>query len=96
MLMVTIMNRTWPQTEKKISLQELAKHSTANDCWIEINGKIYDVTEYLGKHKSAHDYDYTKWCGKGASKAWADKDGQSRGHNRKAHLILKRYLIGEI
>ncbi|CEP63464.1 cytochrome b5-like heme/steroid binding domain-containing protein LALA0_S08e03070g [Lachancea lanzarotensis] len=29
---------------------ELSKHTSCDDCWIAIHGKIYDVTGYLSKH----------------------------------------------
>lgn len=80
---------------KKISIQELSKHNLPKDCWLEIDGKVYDVSGFAEEHKVSHDYDYAKWCGQAASEAWSDKDGRARRHNRKAHLILKRYLIGE-
>ncbi len=94
-ILISCCTALWPKATKKISDQELARHNTAKDCWMEINGNIYDVSEYSAEHKSVHEYDYTKWCGKAASGAWADKDGRGKDHNRKAHLILKRYWIGE-
>ena len=35
---------------KQISLEELAKHNTAESCWVAINGVVYDVTEFLNHH----------------------------------------------
>ena len=32
-------------TEEKITLEELAKHSTEQDCWIVYEGKVYDFTD---------------------------------------------------
>ncbi|OTB11251.1 hypothetical protein K445DRAFT_322248 [Daldinia sp. EC12] len=29
---------------------ELAKHNTASSCWIVVDGKVYDVTQYLEQH----------------------------------------------
>ena len=33
-----------------VTLEELAKHKTFDDAWIGFNGKVYDMTFYLGKH----------------------------------------------
>eukprot|EP00270_Netrium_digitus_P021611 TRINITY_DN9341_c0_g1_i1.p1 TRINITY_DN9341_c0_g1~~TRINITY_DN9341_c0_g1_i1.p1 ORF type:complete len:452 (+),score=75.93 TRINITY_DN9341_c0_g1_i1:83-1438(+) len=33
-----------------ISMDDLAKHQTMDDCWIIISGKAYDLTRWLGKH----------------------------------------------
>ncbi|XP_019159224.1 PREDICTED: delta(8)-fatty-acid desaturase-like [Ipomoea nil] len=38
-------------TEKKyISSEELKKHSSREDLWISIQGKVYDVTEWIKEH----------------------------------------------
>ena len=31
-------------------LAEVAKHNTAGDCHLILHGKVYDVTDYLGRH----------------------------------------------
>ena len=33
--------------QQVITLDELAKHSTENDCWMAIQGKVYNVTPYM-------------------------------------------------
>lgn len=30
--------------------QEVAKHSTQEDCWVVVHGKAYDVTDFLPEH----------------------------------------------
>lgn len=35
---------------KIISADELAKHNTAEDCWIAIHGKVFNVTKFLAEH----------------------------------------------
>ena len=40
-------------TERKIAdvtLAELAKHNTKEDCWIGIEGKVYDLTDFAEEH----------------------------------------------
>ena len=39
--------------EFPINQVELSKHSTDKDCWIAYAGNVYDITEYLPKHKSS-------------------------------------------
>eukprot|EP00301_Raphidiophrys_heterophryoidea_P025181 c8391_g1_i1.p1 GENE.c8391_g1_i1~~c8391_g1_i1.p1 ORF type:complete len:518 (+),score=124.79 c8391_g1_i1:65-1555(+) len=35
---------------RSISFDELAKHNTRDDCWVAINGKVYDLTTFLSEH----------------------------------------------
>lgn len=35
---------------RRISLEELAKHNTVDDCWLAIYDKVYNVTPYMKYH----------------------------------------------
>lgn len=37
-------------TSQTISMQEVAKHNTYDDCWIVIYDKVYNVTSFLSQH----------------------------------------------
>jgi predicted heme/steroid binding protein len=39
-----------PKELKKYSLEEISKHNHEKDCWIIVDGKVYDVTEYIFQH----------------------------------------------
>ncbi|ODN81596.1 hypothetical protein L202_02008 [Cryptococcus amylolentus CBS 6039] len=39
-----------PSGQKLISFEEVQKHNKADDCWVIINGKIYDVTDFMENH----------------------------------------------
>lgn len=36
--------------EKQFTRQEIEKHHTEDDCWIVVNGKVYDATSVLSWH----------------------------------------------
>ena len=38
-----------------VSHQELAKHNKAEDCWMAVRGKVYNVTRYLDFHPGGSD-----------------------------------------
>ena len=44
--------KSLPQELKRTgyTLQEIAKHSSHDDCWIIIRNKVYDVTSFVDKH----------------------------------------------
>jgi cytochrome b involved in lipid metabolism len=77
-----------------LDLTELAKHSASKDCWMLINGKIYDFTNYLYNHPGGA-YTITPYCGKDGSNAYATKD-KSSPHSSQADSLLIDYYIGDL
>lgn len=45
------------------SIEDVASHSTEEDCWIVLENKIYDVTVWIQKHPGGKDA-ISNWCGK--------------------------------
>eukprot|EP01061_Rhynchopus_euleeides_P045194 TRINITY_DN8033_c0_g1_i1.p1 TRINITY_DN8033_c0_g1~~TRINITY_DN8033_c0_g1_i1.p1 ORF type:complete len:1092 (+),score=366.09 TRINITY_DN8033_c0_g1_i1:259-3534(+) len=39
-----------PAGLRKITPDELSRHNTAEDCWVAIHGKVYDLTEFVDEH----------------------------------------------
>jgi cytochrome b5 len=37
-------------SDKIFSKEEIAKHNTLQDCWLIIDGSVYDVTKFLPLH----------------------------------------------
>jgi len=81
-------------TAKQHSLQDVAKHATPGDCWMGINGQVYDVTAYLPGHP-ADPAAILPWCGKDASEAYRTKT-RGRPHSPYADTLLPRYRIGAL
>ena len=76
----------------QISTQELARHAEESDCWMAINGEVYDVTEYLPDHPSRPAI-ILAWCGREASEAYRTK-GKGKAHSAAANQLLTSYRIG--
>lgn len=73
---------------------EISRHNKKSDCWISIDGAVYDVTGYLGRHKD-FEYDITKHCGTDTSALWRKKPETGKPHSRKAARLLEKYRIGQ-
>lgn len=41
--------------EKVLKKEEIALHSDNTDCWVIVNGKAWDVTQYLVNHPGGAD-----------------------------------------
>lgn len=80
--------------DKQYSLQDVAKHATPGDCWMSINGQVYDFTAYLPGHP-ADPAVIQPWCGKDASEAYRTKT-RGRPHSPYADTLLPRYRIGAL
>lgn len=37
-------------SNKKIPVEEFVKHNKADDCWITVNGNVYDLTDFIEMH----------------------------------------------
>lgn len=78
-----------PTTEPSFTMTQVQMHNSKSDCWSAINGKIYDLTSWIGQHpggKSA----IISICGKDGSAAFNDQHG---GQSRPANE-LDGFFIG--
>ncbi|KAI0474298.1 glycolate oxidase [Xylaria cf. heliscus] len=48
---------------------EVAKHNTEKDCWVVINGKVWDVTDFLGDHPGGASV-IARYSGRDATEAY--------------------------
>jgi cytochrome-b5 reductase len=54
-----------------ISWQEVALHKSAENCWIVIDGKVYDPTYYLDEHPGGANK-IMEWAGQDATKGFKE------------------------
>lgn len=75
---------------KVYSLLEVARHNTEQDCWIVINGNVYDVTKFLSLHPG----------GRRTIVALAGTDASSEFAPLHSDGVLKRWgprlLVGQL
>ena len=74
-----------------ISISEVALHNSPEDCWSAVNGKVYDLTQWIDKHPG----------GAVVIKALCGQDGTAgftseHGGKEKPEQQLASYLIGNL
>ncbi|KAI7740709.1 hypothetical protein M8C21_023520 [Ambrosia artemisiifolia] len=75
---------------KTFVFDEVAKHNKADDCWLIISGKVYDVTLFMDNHPGGGDV-WLRATGKDATVDFSDV-----GHSDIAKGKMEKYCIGEI
>lgn len=75
---------------------ELASHNSQDNCWLAVNGKVYDVTKYIASHPGGA-AEIIRYCGQDATQAFATMNkANSSGHSQTARDLLANYYIGEL
>lgn len=82
---------TQEPTSKGITRAEVASKNSSSSCWTIIGNKVYDVTEFIGKHKGGSGR-IENLCGKDGTSNFRGQHGTSGGPN----LTLDRYYIGDL
>ncbi len=90
--------QTTQQTESNqsqtYSLDEIKRHDNDEDCWIIIENKVYNVTNFLSEHPGGADR-ISPYCGEDATQAFNTKDGEG-SHSSTARNLREQYLIGSL
>lgn len=80
---------------QSFSLVDVASHKTLEDCWIVVEGKIYDITDYIKGHPTPPEV-IAPSCGKDATLAYQTKGGRGRPHSTGANEELEKFYIGKV
>ncbi|KAI7757749.1 hypothetical protein M8C21_031761 [Ambrosia artemisiifolia] len=79
-----------PTLTKLYSMKEASEHNTASDCWIVVDGKVYDVSSYLEEHPGGDDV-LLQVTGKDATEEFEDA-----GHSKTARELMETFCVGEL
>ncbi len=77
---------------REIDAEELAEHASLESCWMAIEGKVYDFTDYIPEHPTPPSV-MEPWCGREATEGMRTK-GYGRDHSPAAWAMMEDYLIG--
>lgn len=76
------------------TLEQVAEHTTLDDCWMAINGAVYDFTAYVPNHPTPA-FVLEQWCGKEATEGMRTK-GYGRDHSPAAWAMMEAYRVGAL
>lgn len=79
-----------PTLTKLFTMEEAAQHNTKDDCWVVIDGKVYDVSSYLDEHPGGDDVLL------GATGQDATDEFEDAGHSKSARELMEKFFIGEL
>eukprot|EP01039_Chlorochromonas_danica_P004240 gene4240-4659_t len=79
-----------PIEQKDFPISEVAKHNKRDDCWIVVEGLVYDVTKYIPQHPGGAD-NIVEYAGKDATTSF--NSGQHPGYVQE---LLLGYKIGRL
>lgn len=54
------------------TLDDVAKHASSGDCWVAVNGNVYDLTKWEDQHPGGKDK-IVKLCGTDATSAFSSQ-----------------------
>lgn len=86
------------QAGLRLTKDEIFQHKSTDNCWIIIDNKVYDVTQYLksGSHPGGN-MPISKYCGQDATNAFETKDKpRPQPHSQTAISILENFYIGDL
>lgn len=75
---------------KVLTLEEVSKHNTKDDCWLIIGGKVYNVTKFLEDHPGGDDVLLS------STAKDATDDFEDVGHSTTARAMMDEYYVGDI
>lgn len=82
---------------KTYILDEIGQHNSKDNCWLAIEGKVYDVTSFVkgGFHPGKEAI--LQGCGRDATKLFNTRPmGSKTPHSERARAMLPKYYIGEL
>ena len=82
------------QQKTSVTVDEVAKHNTKDDCWTIIKGTVYDVTSYISSHPGGDRI--IQACGKDATRLFETQGNSGKSHSPTAESILARFKISTL
>lgn len=75
-------------TTLTLSTSEVAKHATRSNCWMIIDGSVYDLSTFFNHPGGTR---FVPYCGKDGTNAY-----YAQGHSNYADALLTNYFVGKL
>lgn len=94
-------NNGTENAEIKLTKDEVAKHSSADNCWTIIDGAVYDLTSFISRHPGGSEI--LRACGIDGTSLFKQREtssGESIGsgtpHSSSAEGQLEEFKLGDL
>ena len=84
-------------TNQTYTMVQVAEHDSKENCWLVIEGNVYDVTPFIASGFHPGKLAILLGCGKDASVLFNTRPmGSGTAHSERARKSLPKYLIGTL
>lgn len=83
-------------TVERYTLEEVATHNHKDDCWLVMEGVVYEVTPYVQSGFHPGKEAILMGCGKDATELFNNRPNGSGAHSDRARSMLQKYYKGLI
>mmetsp|Transcript_88066 Transcript_88066/g.221648 ORF Transcript_88066/g.221648 Transcript_88066/m.221648 type:complete len:722 (-) Transcript_88066:212-2377(-) len=83
------------QVSSGIPLSEVARHNKPHDCWVALQGLVYDLTEFLLQHPEQRNA-VLAWAGRDASPMWNKIPGRFPSSTWMDYFMRPEARMGEV
>ncbi len=80
--------------EKTYKLSDISTNNTKESCWTVIDGSVYDLTDFISKHKGGDKI--LAVCGIDGTDLFTGKSPMGRVHSQIAVKLLGSMKIGQL
>lgn len=85
-----------PSPKVVLTLDEIAKHASPDNCWFAIEGKVYDVTAFIAQGIHPGGEVILNGCGQDATDMFNTRPSDGQPHSTTARLSLEKFYLGQL
>lgn len=91
---VLLLVASFAQAATPLTMAEVARHDQPSDCWLVLDGTVYDVTGFVAAHPGSDAI--VRGCGKDATWFFTHRDGEAGDHSASARAMLDAFALGPL